>query len=493
MSILFSFFLMALTTFSVFAMEPDLERGHANHVTICVHNVGQGNFVTLEIPHKTDHKKEYIIVDCGSGSSQHELGHIAKRKEEKEGPLTLKKLLQKKRFDNFGSIEGEDSLHITGLILTHPDSDHINQLHKLINYKTDKIDYLICSGLPEMYQKTRMDFGEWIDKLIESKSCVYFPAISYEPIGNFGQVLPTYPESYQPYPAWAGRKFTSEDYKRHPFPEFIKALAEINEDFRLYFLAVNPTHITGDGGTVRLTNATTRSEKEKETNTDSLVLKISYGDTSMILPGDATGITTSRIQSTYSAPFLKSPVLLLAHHGADTEGSNNDVWLTLVQPQYILISAGHTYGHPHKKALKRFQALESLKRKVTPHKISWAKSGTRRKKKMINDAIFLTYESGDLITELFKDGRVKLTTQIEEEIRDLAAPPPSSSSTSHGKKRPRLISEKEPQQKAKRKKTKSKEKQKEQKKTLSNSSEKKSGQETDSTGKQKGKEKEGRK
>ncbi|WP_032112563.1 hypothetical protein [Candidatus Paracaedibacter symbiosus] len=269
-----------------------------------------------------------------------------------------------------------------------------------------------------MYIKSHGNFEKWIDGYIKNGSQVYFPAISYEPIKAFEEILPIHPESYNPYPSWGERKYTSEDYTSHPFPEFIKALEVINDDFRLYFLSVNPTHDSGPGGTVRLTNATTREEKEKETNTDSLVLKIAYGNAHTVLPGDATGITTSRIQVTYSPGFLRSQVLLLAHHGAYTEGSNNDVWLGLIQPEYILISAGHTYGHPHKKALRAFRSLASLKKNITNHQISWTKRGTHRDKEDTTDAIFLTYDSGDLATELFINGTVKLITQIEGKIKE---------------------------------------------------------------------------
>lgn len=486
MSISSSLFLKILMAFSVSAMEPDLD----DHISVRVDNIGQGNFIRVEIPYKTEPKKAHIIVDCGSSSYEHEFYHIFKRRK-KTGPrLTLDKLLQKKR-RALGGVKGEP-LYIMGLILTHPDSDHIDKLDKLFTHKKDRIDYIICGGLPEMHQKKTVAFGKWIDRFIKKRSKVYFPAISYEPIKNFREVLSAHPESYQPYKSWAEHKFTSEDYKRHPFPEFYQALKAINNDFRLYFLAVNPTHVTGAGGTVRLTNATAWEEKEKETNTDSLVLKISYKNASMILPGDATEVTTSRIQSNYSARFLESPVLLLAHHGAVTEGSNNELWLNIVQPKYILISAGHKFGHPHKEALQRFRSLESLKN-VTSHQISWTKIGTRRKKTMIKEAIFLTYESGDLITKLCNDGTVKLTTQIEKEIKELAEPPPSSSYSSRGTKRSRPISEKEPQPQAKSKKAKSKEHPKIKKKTSSSSSGKKLEKKAGPTGKEKGKEKKGRK
>ncbi|WP_032112562.1 hypothetical protein [Candidatus Paracaedibacter symbiosus] len=57
MAILPTFFLAIFTALSVFAMEQGSTSSQTDKATIHVHNVGQGNFATIEIPHKTENKK----------------------------------------------------------------------------------------------------------------------------------------------------------------------------------------------------------------------------------------------------------------------------------------------------------------------------------------------------------------------------------------------------------------------------------------------------
>ncbi|WP_420887379.1 hypothetical protein [Candidatus Paracaedibacter symbiosus] len=79
-------------------------------------------------------------MDCGSGSSQKEFKHLAKKTDKTDQPLpTLDEILNKKRFTNFGCPKAKKPMHIKGVILTHPDSDHINKLPSLFNQEIDTI------------------------------------------------------------------------------------------------------------------------------------------------------------------------------------------------------------------------------------------------------------------------------------------------------------------------------------------------------------------
>lgn len=92
-----------------------------------------------------------------------------------------------------------------------------------------------------------------------------------------------------------------------------------------------------------------------ETNEFSLVTKLVYKDTSFIFTGDAESV--SELEMVEDGINLKSDLLKVGHHGGQT--STSQIFLDAVNPDYAVISVGkdNSYGHPHKKALDRLNAL----------------------------------------------------------------------------------------------------------------------------------------
>ena len=88
-----------------------------------------------------------------------------------------------------------------------------------------------------------------------------------------------------------------------------------------------------------------------ETNTGGIVAKLSYGDTSVMLAGDAPTVTEKMILAETSVEFLKSAMLKTGHHGSRT--SSSPEFVQAVSPRYAFLSAGkeNTYGHPHQEVL----------------------------------------------------------------------------------------------------------------------------------------------
>jgi competence protein ComEC len=99
-------------------------------------------------------------------------------------------------------------------------------------------------------------------------------------------------------------------------------------------------------------------KKEIETwrnvNNDSLVLKISFGATSFLFPGDIKAQAEYELVST-AGNKLKSTILLAPHHGSKT--SSSEKFLEKVGPEMVIISSGWKYkfGFPHPSVLKRYQ------------------------------------------------------------------------------------------------------------------------------------------
>jgi competence protein ComEC len=87
------------------------------------------------------------------------------------------------------------------------------------------------------------------------------------------------------------------------------------------------------------------------TNDGSVVARLSYGSTSILLTGDAPVKTEKIILSENYSTELKSTILKVGHHGSRTSTSNN--FLNAASPIYALISDGkdNKYGHPHKEVL----------------------------------------------------------------------------------------------------------------------------------------------
>lgn len=88
-----------------------------------------------------------------------------------------------------------------------------------------------------------------------------------------------------------------------------------------------------------------------DTNTGSIVAKLTYGNTSIMLTGDSTGETEKIILKENTKAVIKSTILKVGHHGSRTSTSSS--FVEAVAPTYALISDGkdNTYGHPHKDTL----------------------------------------------------------------------------------------------------------------------------------------------
>ncbi|MEK7569303.1 MAG: ComEC/Rec2 family competence protein [Patescibacteria group bacterium] len=92
------------------------------------------------------------------------------------------------------------------------------------------------------------------------------------------------------------------------------------------------------------------------TNDGSVVGKLTYGETEIMLMGDATKETEKIILAENSREALDSDILKVGHHGSKTSTSTE--FVEAVSPEYALISAGrdNRYGHPHLGVLESLTA-----------------------------------------------------------------------------------------------------------------------------------------
>jgi competence protein ComEC len=93
-------------------------------------------------------------------------------------------------------------------------------------------------------------------------------------------------------------------------------------------------------------------------NNDSLVLRLKYGDRSIMLPGDAEKQAENSILSENDKATLEADVLKVGHHGS--KNSTMPRFLAAVHPRVAVISVGedNPYGHPSPELLERLSAAE---------------------------------------------------------------------------------------------------------------------------------------
>ncbi len=91
----------------------------------------------------------------------------------------------------------------------------------------------------------------------------------------------------------------------------------------------------------------------QDTNNSSIVLKITYGQTSFLFTGDAEYECESLILD--SGYDLSSTLLKVGHHGSYTSTSYR--FLRETMPEYAVISCGkdNEYGHPHDEVTSRLE------------------------------------------------------------------------------------------------------------------------------------------
>ncbi|MCX7842666.1 MAG: DNA internalization-related competence protein ComEC/Rec2 [Clostridia bacterium] len=87
-------------------------------------------------------------------------------------------------------------------------------------------------------------------------------------------------------------------------------------------------------------------------NNNSLVLRLSYKDISLLFTGDVEKEAEQALSG--QSRGLEADVLKVAHHGADT--STTDEFVSAVRPKAAVISVGrNSFGHPASSTLKRLE------------------------------------------------------------------------------------------------------------------------------------------
>jgi competence protein ComEC len=92
---------------------------------------------------------------------------------------------------------------------------------------------------------------------------------------------------------------------------------------------------------------------EADSNNNSVVTRLVYGQVSVLLPGDIEAVVERALVGAIRESPLRSTVLKAAHHGSCS--STTPEFLEAVDPQVVVISVGadNDFGHPCDEVLER--------------------------------------------------------------------------------------------------------------------------------------------
>lgn len=96
-----------------------------------------------------------------------------------------------------------------------------------------------------------------------------------------------------------------------------------------------------------------RAKEYQEMNDHSVVLRVLFGQTALMMTGDAELLSEGEMMQTFGGEALKADLLKVGHHGSTT--SSGSAFLSAVDPDFAVISVGegNSYGHPHDEIVER--------------------------------------------------------------------------------------------------------------------------------------------
>ena len=140
------------------------------------------------------------------------------------------------------------------------------------------------------------------------------------------------------------RTSTTGDYTR---------LMDAIEVEKAHVIIAEPEAVYTVGG-LQMTILGPIGSEYKDINNDSIVLRVDFGESSVLYTGDAEDVSEKEMLSRYALNGkLDCDLLKLGHHGSDS--STTEDFLKAVSPTMAVISCGegNSYGHPKQEILIR--------------------------------------------------------------------------------------------------------------------------------------------
>lgn len=137
------------------------------------------------------------------------------------------------------------------------------------------------------------------------------------------------------------------------YEKMISAIEEKNVETEILWGGENSYLAWDDGVTVRVLSPL--EGEDYDMNNWSIVLHVAYGQTSIMLTGDAETLAEEAMLRRLPTECFPSTVLKMGHHGSSTSTSEG-FWQAMA-PELVVISVGegNDYGHPHRETLQNLK------------------------------------------------------------------------------------------------------------------------------------------
>lgn len=279
---------------------------------VLIINVGQGNCQLIMCAGRN----EAVLVDCGT---------TAAPDNRDERPDVKARITQKIR-----ELIGNRRLYIA---LSHTDSDHINLLDGILFDESGGLDLvnninaIFLGGFPS---------GVDVDK---------------KTVGNYF------------------RTSAASKLKRYLESEAGKVKVKVN-DSDFFTRSCSGVTMTILSNNHNIANPTSSSPVNN--NQGSLVLEVNFTHIDIILPGDAIGSTELDAVNSLGRQIVGDiKILLMSHHGSNTNGSNTYLPKSY-KPDLIIASGKPTGGHkfPRSEAVQRVLLQEGSRFKFKSYNIT---------------------------------------------------------------------------------------------------------------------------
>ena len=185
---------------------------------------------------------------------------------------------------------------------------------------------------------------------------------------------------------------------------------------------VNPKILILSGRFDTVPVGMTKEELNKNGNLHSLVVKVTFGESSFLFTGDLEEKAMNQVVKFYKdTQMLDCDVWQVSHHGS-YNGTTME-WLTAVTPKCAVISCGkwnsgkvgakdnfntYSYGHPRIAALEMMQRVIADKRPPLDSVVAFYGIKEKHKKYKVTQNIYCSAWDGTIVMRAFENGNYNM-------------------------------------------------------------------------------------
>lgn len=220
----------------------------------------------------------------------------------------------------------------------------VGQAESLLMITPEGKTLLLDAGGPLGFSRSEFDVGEDVvspylwSRGIRTLDAVALSHVHSDHMGGMTAII----ANFRPREIWYGPHLPTEAFDR------------LLSVCRQYAVELKPRvareEFAWGGARFQVLSPAANTEiKPREADNASLVLRVSYGQNSMLLPGDIG----SKVEGGFSSQQAAADVLKVAHHGS--KNSTSPEFLLAVGPRFAVISAGtrNPFRHPRPEVLAR--------------------------------------------------------------------------------------------------------------------------------------------